>query len=120
MSVEYIPAVEKMIAKVMKKKELDRAPAIAYMLAVATGRLAALWRYDDSLPEGKQTKGILTLAGPRKKRAPKSPKIVTLSQLETLTAAKRKPVKRKPAKRKKATKPVKSKVGEQLEIAAAE
>lgn len=72
---DKLPAVEKMIEKVQKKKDLSRNAAIDYMLAVATGRLAALWRYDESLPEGKTSKGILAISG-RKKRAPKSPKIM--------------------------------------------
>jgi hypothetical protein len=76
MANEKIKDVEKMIAKVMKKKELARNAAIDYMLVVAAGRLAALWRYDDSLPEGKTSKGVLTATG-RKKRAPKTPRIVT-------------------------------------------
>jgi len=63
---EQLPAVEKMIAKVMKRKEFTRAQAIAYMLLVATGRLSALWRYDDSLPEGKTSKGVI-LPGKRKR-----------------------------------------------------
>lgn len=75
MPAEKIKDVEKMIAKVMKKKEITRNEAIDYMLVVATGRLAALWRYDESVPEGKKNKGILGLTG-RKKRAPKTPKIV--------------------------------------------
>lgn len=120
--MEHLPAVEKMISKVMKKKDLARNAAIDYMLTVATGRLAALWRYDESLPEGKLTKGILQLAGPRKKRAPKTPKIAPLAAAaaaaaaaEAKSAKKVAPKKRKPAKRK-AAKQVKS---EQLEIVAA-
>lgn len=74
MSAEKLKEVEKMIAKVMKHKDCARAAAIDYMLIVATGRLLALRRYEDTLPEGKATKGVLSLAG-RKKRAPKSPKI---------------------------------------------
>lgn len=106
--MEKLKAVEKMIAKVMQKKGLSRAAAQDYMLIVATGRLAALWRYDSSLPDGKQTKGILRLAG-RKKRAPKSPKIAPVAEL----APKPKPrAKSKPrAKKSKAV---------QLEIVAAE
>lgn len=77
MATEKSKDVEKMIARVMKKKDIARPAAIDYMLAVATGRLAALWRYDESLPEGKTTKGVLTSTG-RKKRAPKTPKIAAL------------------------------------------
>src|SRR6266571_2800751 len=77
---EKIKDVEKMIIKVMKKKDLGRNAAIDYMLIIATGRLAALWRYDESLPEGKLNKGVLTLVG-RKKRAPKTARIAALSEL---------------------------------------
>lgn len=117
--------VEKMIAKVMRKKELSRNDAMDYMLAVATGRLAALWRYDESVPEGKRTKGILTLAGPRKKRAPKTPKVQTLSAEDKPPAkAEKKPKKKpkkKPAKKraKKASKPEKTEPSTQLEIVPA-
>ena len=122
--------VEKMIAKVMRKKDLTRNDAIDYMLVVATGRLAALWRYDESVPEGKKTKGILTLAGPRKKRAPKTPKIVLATDGEPAKPAKKPAAKRvksdKPAKTvakkraKKAAKPAKTGPTAQLEISAAE
>ena len=71
MSAKYLPEIEKMIATVMKKKEMKRDDAIAHMLAVATGRLNALWRYDKSLPEGKDSKGILAPKG-NKKRAERS------------------------------------------------
>jgi hypothetical protein len=101
MSAEKIRDVEKMIAKVMRKKDLARNAAIDYMLVVATGRLAALWRYDESLPEGKLTKGILTLSG-RKKRAPKTPKIV-MPDLEAAPARKHKN-KSKRARKPKAAK----------------
>jgi hypothetical protein len=116
--------VEKMISKVEKKKDLTRNQAIDYMLGVATGRLAALWRYDESVPEGKHTKGILQLAG-KKKRAPKTTKI---SVLPDSHAPEERPAKvAKPAKvskrAKKATKPAKkrrtaksSEETEQLEI----
>lgn len=122
----YFVAVEKMIAKVMKKKEFERSEAIDYMLVVATGRLAALWRYDDSLPEGKKTKGILALSG-RKKRAPKSPKIAPVAapaeapEKPAKSAKKRKP-------KTKTSKSVKERLGKavkavndgkQLEIADA-
>lgn len=97
---EKIKDVEKMIVKVMKKKAASRAAAIDYMLIVATGRLAALWRYDDSVPEGKPNKGVLALVG-RKKRAPKSPKISPPADAAEpqKPAKKRKsaPKKRKPA-----------------------
>lgn len=81
-----------MITKVMKKKDLSRTAAIAYMLTVATGRLSALWRYDESLPEGKATKGVFELRA-RKKPAEKSPRIGA-------EAAAEKP-KRKPARKRK-------------------
>lgn len=115
---EKLKEVEKMIAKVMKKKDLSRNAAMDYMLIVATGRLAALWRYDESVPEGKTTKGILTLAGPRKKRAPKTPKIAPPIERAEASEPPAKP-KRKAAK-KRAVKQVKSKSEAQLEIVAAE
>lgn len=93
MSAEKPKEVEKMIARVEKKKDLTRAQAIDYMLGVATGRLAALWRYEESVPEGKTSKGVLQIAG-RKKRAPKSAKITVLP--ETATAKESKPKKRAP------------------------
>ena len=65
----YEAPIEKMIEKVSKKKELKRDDAIKYMMAVATGRLAALWRYDDTLPEGKTSKGIFELHGKKKPAA---------------------------------------------------
>lgn len=110
--------VEKMIAKVERKKDLTRNQAIDYMLGVATGRLLALWRYDESLPEGKTNKGILQTAG-RKKRAPKSTKITVLPDSVKSERAAEKPEK-KPAKRKSAKKrkPKKDATPEQVEIAA--
>lgn len=113
-----------MVTKVMKKKDLARPEALAYMLGVATGRLAALWRYETSLPEGKTTKGILTVAG-RKKRAEKSKKISVLPppmDAEEAPAKRAKPAKKaprtaaanKPAKKKPARKP-KSKAVEPAE-----
>jgi len=63
--------VEKMIVKVMKNRELKRDDAIAYMLGVATGRLTALKRYSDTVPEGKTSKGVMVPSG-RKKRADRS------------------------------------------------
>jgi hypothetical protein len=96
-SMPHTPAVEKMIAKVQKKKELSEKDAIEYMLAVATGRLAALWRYDDTLPEGKKNKGVLVTSG-RKKRAERAKAINAASK-----AAEPKP-KREP-KTKRARKP---------------
>jgi hypothetical protein len=118
-----VTPVEKMIAKVMKRKDLERSAAIDYMLVVATGRLAALWRYDESVPEGKKTKGVLGLVG-RKQRAPKSPKIAVPAADEdpkskaTKPKAARKP---KPARKPKATKPkpAKGEKGEQTEIETA-
>lgn len=112
---EKIKDVEKMIGKVMKKKDASRAAAIDYMLIVATGRLAALWRYDESVPEGKPNKGVLGLVG-RKKRAPKSPKIappVDASEAE-------KPAKKRESAPKKRKSPSKKRkpAPEQTEIAA--
>lgn len=104
---EKIKDVEKMIAKVMKKKDLARNAAIDYMLIVATGRLAALWRYDETLPEGKTTKGILAVVG-RKKRAPKTPKIAVPTDDQEVAPKKRPARKRKP----------KAPKAEQIEIAA--
>lgn len=95
---EKLKAVEKMIADIQKDKEISRAAAIDYMLIVATGRLKALGRYTDTLPEGKRKKGILTTIG-RKKRAPKSPKIAPVLTAAVNEVAKPKP-KRKRAKRK--------------------
>ena len=108
---EKIKDVEKMIAKVMKRKDLSRNAAIDYMLVVATGRLAALWRYDESVPEGKENKGVLTLAG-RKKRAPKTPKIA-------LPAESAAPPEPKKTPKKKAKRKPKREKGEQIEIAEA-
>ena len=71
---EYNKDIEKMISQVMRKRDIGRAAAIGHMLAVATGRLNALHRYSDSVPEGKETKGILRLVG-RKKVAAKTAKI---------------------------------------------
>ena len=119
--------VESMVSKVMKKKDLERPEALAYMLGVATGRLAALWRYETSLPEGKTTKGILTIQG-RKKRAEKSKKISVLppppneEEVEKPAKKRAKPAKKpasaapakKPAKKKPARKP-KSKTVDQTE-----
>ena len=82
--------IEKMISQVMNKRGLSRAAAIGYMLGVATGRLNALKRYGKTLPEGKDTKGILRIVG-RKKVAPKAPRITTPVV----------PPKRKPAKKRK-------------------
>lgn len=93
MTAEKTKEVEKMIAKVEKKKDLTRAQAIDYMLGVATGRLLALWRYDESLPEGKTSKGILAVSG-RKKRAEKSARIVVLPDSEAPKESK--PKKRAP------------------------
>lgn len=118
-----VPAIEKMIAKVMKRKDMDRSAAIVYMLGVATGRLAALWRYDDSLPDGKKTKGVLGLVG-RKQRAPKSAKIVIPPPDESPKPKASKPAKpkakpkaAKPKPNPPAPKPAKGEKGEQMEIA---
>lgn len=71
---QYNSDIEKTISRVMRDRELSRAAAIAAMLAIATGRLNALHRYDKSVPKGKETKGILQIVG-RKKVAPKTAKI---------------------------------------------
>lgn len=112
---DKLPAVEKMIAKVMKKKDLPRNAAIDYMLVVATGRLAALWRYDDSLPEGKKTKGVLALAG-RKKRAPKSPKIAPAAAPAEAPEKPAKAAKKRKPKAKAPKAPKAAKDDRQLEI----
>lgn len=108
--------VEKMIAKVMKKKDLTRNAAMDYMLAVGAGRLAALWRYDDTLPEGKNTKGVFELRA-RKKPAEKTSKIDALVVSDD-TQAVDKPKAKSKRKSKSKSKP-QPKV-EQIEIAAAE
>lgn len=100
MAKEKTKEVEKMIGKVMAKKDLTRDQAVDYMLGVATGRLAALWRYDDSVPEGKSNKGILVVGG-RKKRAPKSPRISVLPTAEISEDAKPKRAKKSEPKPKK-------------------
>lgn len=107
MSKEKPKEVEKIIAKVMKKKDLTREQALDYMLGVATGRLSALWRYDDTLPEGKATKGILQVAG-RKKRAPKTARISVLPHADEISDEKPKRIKPK-AERKAAKKRAKPK-----------
>ncbi len=69
--------VKKMIARVMKKKNFaTEQEATVYMLTIATGRLAALWRYEESVPEGKSSKGVM-VAGKRK-RAERKPPISTI------------------------------------------
>lgn len=88
--------VEAMISKVMRRKELTRNQAIDYMLGVATGRLNALWRYDDSVPEGKTTKGIMQSVKPKKRK----PKVAKISILPTTDE--------KPTPKKTAAKSVKS------------
>jgi type IV secretory pathway VirB10-like protein len=112
---EKIKAVEKMISKVMRKRDLTRAAAIHYMLIIATGRLAALWRYENTLPDGKVTKGILTLAG-RKKRAPKTPKIAAAPSDLPRTH----PKAAKPAPKPKAKRARKPKAEQVVESEAAE
>ena len=82
--MKLTPEIDKMIAKVMKKKELKKDEAIAYMLAVATGRLAALWRYDDSLPDGKSSKGV---RAPGKRKAAERVKAVKSPIAATETKA---------------------------------
>lgn len=70
--------VERMIAKVMKARDCNRDIAIAYMLGVATGRLNALGRYRDSVPEGKSSKGVMAPTGRKKRAEPVKPiKVVT-------------------------------------------
>lgn len=101
---ERTKEVEAMIAKVMKKKEINERDAITYMLGVAAGRLKALWRYDDKLPEGKSNLGILTVVG-RKKRAEKSKAIST--RVVDAESPAPKP-RRKAAKRKTKAKPAES------------
>jgi hypothetical protein len=88
MKSELPSHVKKMIARVQKKKELTEPDAIAYMLGVAAGRLAALGRYGDTLPEGKLSKGVM-IAG-RRKRAER----VTTKSAAEVVAGERKP--RKP------------------------
>lgn len=99
MSAEKAKEVEKMIAKVEKKKDLTRNQAIDYMLGVATGRLAALWRYDESVPEGKTSKGILSTVG-KKKRAEKTARISILPESHKPASAADKSEKKKRAKKK--------------------
>lgn len=124
MAFERNKEVEKMIARVEKKKDLTHALAIEYMLGVATGRLAALWRYENSLPEGKVTKGILQVAG-RKKRAEKTRKISALpvKDAEETPKKKRAPKAAKEPKAEKSKKPAKkrkAKKPEQIEIVTSE
>jgi hypothetical protein len=64
--------VTKMIGDIAKARECSETQAIEYMLTVATGRLLALGRYGKSLPEGKDSKGVLTR---KKKSAPRSKSI---------------------------------------------
>jgi len=111
---EKLKEVEKMITNVMKHRELSRAAAIDYMLGVATGRLLALGRYTSTLPDGKKTKGILALAG-RKKRAEKSPKISTLAPPAENSEKSDKPAKKRKAKKRK---PKPAAESEQLDVAA--
>ena len=109
MTAEKTKEVEKMISKVEKKKDLSRAQAIDYMLGVATGRLNALWRYDDSLPVGKQTKGILQISG-KKKRAPKVARISVLPLQDDTETPRKKPKKQTkaaPSAKNKSAKPTK-------------
>ncbi len=101
--MEKIKDVEKMIAKVVKRKELSRTAAIEYMLLIATGRLAALWRYDESVPDGKRNKGVLTTIG-RRKRAPKTPKI-GLPAVEVEARTEPKPKRKAKSKSKPKPKP---------------
>lgn len=129
MSTEKSKQVEAMIVRVMKKKELTRNAAMDYMLAVATGRLSALWRYEDSVPEGKKTKGVFELRA-RKKVAEKTAKIDALRVVSSDEPKAQKPKAQKPKAskpkaskpkpKKKAQKPDKSEPSKQLEIVAAE
>ena len=98
---ERMKEIEKMIETVMKKRDLSYKDATEYMLGVATGRLAALWRYDKSVPEGKTSKGILKPASDRKKRAEKVARISTLV-FGSGEEAPKKPAKKKPAKKRAA------------------
>lgn len=107
MQYERTKAVDAMIAKVIKKKDCTEKDAINYMLGVATGRLTALWRYDDKLPEGKSNLGVLKLAG-KKKRAEKSAAIVTRVGEDKPVKPKAGKPKRKAAKRKTKSKPAES------------
>lgn len=107
MQYERTKAVDTMIAKVSKKKDCSEKDAINYMLGVATGRLTALWRYDDKLPEGKSSLGILVPSG-RKKRAEKSAAISTRVAEDKPKRAPKKAAKRKSANRKSKAKPVES------------
>ena len=68
------PQVEKVIKQVIKRRDCTEKEAIAYMLKVAAGRLSALYRYDETLPDGKASKGVFELKG-RKKPAKKTPLI---------------------------------------------
>lgn len=113
--------VESMISKVMKKRGLTRNQAIDYMLGVATGRLAALWRYDATVPEGKVNKGVM-IAG-KKKRAEKTAKITILPDVDTSarsakSRAKAAKAAKAPKAAKKKPKPKKAKA-EAAEIATA-
>ncbi len=67
---DYTSEVEKMIAKVEKKKELSRPKAIEYMLEVATGRLAALWKYAAVQDAPAKSKMAAKAKKPAKKKAP--------------------------------------------------
>jgi len=88
----YETHIESMINKVVKKKELTREAAIHYMLNVATGRLAALWRYDSSLPEGKTSKGVLAVKGNKKVAERAEHKAIELPQAKAPKAPKAKRV----------------------------
>lgn len=71
--------VEKMITKVMKRKDLSRGAAMHYIMALGVGKLLAQERYTASLPEGKASKGILAFTSDRarKRLAPKAPRLTT-------------------------------------------
>lgn len=61
--------VTKMIERVAKRRECSQAEAIEYMLDVATGRLAALWKYAKESDEKKPAK---KKSAPKKKKAAKA------------------------------------------------
>lgn len=119
-----------MIISVMRKKEISRAAAIDYILAIGTGKLLAQARYNASVPEGKPNKGLLVFASDRarKRLAPKAKRLLPLAAEAAAAAAKRgyessrkSKSKRKStgkAKRKDSDKPAAD--PRQLEIAAAE
>lgn len=104
--VTDIKEVEKMIAKVMKDRDCTRTDAVYHLATIGTGKLLALKRYKESLPQDKPNKGILTFTSERarKKLAPKAAKLTpkaAASEDET-PVSKPKP---KPKPKRKASKP---------------